>query len=189
MIITVEHLYGTSREIADRARTTIGLDEGTKEVSEKYMRKLYLCEHSPIRTQMYRIKFDGIPYWIAMHFCRHKNGAEHFVSTQRDDRAIDTSIPRDKKGQGELVKYEIVLNSQAIINISRKRLCSCADVKTRIAWKRALTELEKINPTLVNACVPDCVYRGHCYEHKTCGFHKSDIFKDMVEFYREGINE
>lgn len=186
MIITVEHLYGTNREIADRARTTIGLDEGTKEVSEKYMRKLYLCEHSPIRTQMYRIKFDGIKYCIAMHFARHKVGVEHFVSTQRGDR---TGVDRSERKQTDPVKYEMVLNPQAIINISRKRLCTCADVDARIAWKKALTELEKINPTLVSACVPDCVYRGHCYEHKTCGFHKSDIFKDMVEFYREGINE
>ena len=48
MKVTVTHLMGTNREIADYARTTIGLNGGDKEVSDEYMRKLYLCEHSPI---------------------------------------------------------------------------------------------------------------------------------------------
>lgn len=188
MEVTVQHLCGTNREIADRARTTIGLDEGTKEVSEKYMRRLFLCEHSPIRTQMYKIKFDGIPYWVAMHFVRHKIGVEHFVSTQRDDRVIDTSIPRSKKEQGELVKYEMVLNSQAIINISRKRLCNCASKETQLAWKKALEKLVEINPTLVSVCIPDCIYRGWCYEHKTCGYHKTQTYQILLNSYKKDIN-
>ena len=74
MKVTVTHLMGNNREIADYARTTIGLNGGDKEVSDKYMRKLYLCEHSPIRNQVYKIRFEGIPYYIGMHFARHKIG-------------------------------------------------------------------------------------------------------------------
>ena len=82
MKVTVTHLMGTNREIADYARTTIGLNGGDKKVSDEYMRKLYLCEHSPIRNQWYKIRFEDIPYCIGMHFARHKIGVEHFFSTQ-----------------------------------------------------------------------------------------------------------
>ena len=40
MKVTVTHLMGTNREIADYARTTIGLNGGDKKVSDEYMRKL-----------------------------------------------------------------------------------------------------------------------------------------------------
>ena len=186
MKVTVTQLMGTNREIADYARTTIGLNGGDKEVSDKYMRKLYLCEHSPIRNQWYKIRFEGIPYCTGMHFARHKVGIEHYFSTQRGDR---TGIARSERKQTDPVLYEMVLNTQAIITISRKRLCNCADKETIKAWKMALKELEKINPTLVSCCVGDCVYRGWCMEHKTCGYHKTDNFKVQLERYREGINE
>ena len=184
--ITVTHLMGNNREIADYARTTIGLGGGDKQVSDSYMRKLYLCEHSPIRNQWYKIRFENIPYCIGMHFARHKVGVEHYFSTQRSDR---TGIDRSERKQTDPVLYEMVANAQAIITISRKRLCSCADKDTRKIWKEVISELSKINPALASCCVPDCVYRGHCMEHKTCNFHKTDKFKEDLRLYREGINE
>lgn len=186
MKVTVTHLMGTNREIANYARTTIGLKGGDKEVSEEYMRKLYMCEHSPIRNQWYKIRFEDIPYSIGMHFARHKIGVEHFFSTQREDR---TGIDRNERKQTDKVLYEMVVNSQAIINISRKRLCSCADKDTVKAWQMALSELAKINYTLATCCVEDCVYRGHCMEHKSCGKHRTELFKYKLNAYREGINE
>ena len=185
MKVTVTHLMGNNREIADYARTTIGLNGGDKQVKDSYMRKLYLCEHSPIRNQVYKIRFEGIPYCIGMHFARHKVGVEHFFSTQRGDR---TGIDRSERKQTDAVLYEMVANAQAIITISRKRLCNCADKDTIKAWKMALEELKKINPTLVKACVPDCVYRGWCYEHKTCNYHLTGKFIKDVNEYRENIN-
>lgn len=104
----------------------------------------------------------------------------------RDDRAEynDGKIPdRETK-----VIMELHLNSQAIINISRKRLCYCAHIRTIKVWKAILEELNKVNPSLVKCCVKDCVYRGHCYEHKTCNYHNSDNFKKELEEYRKGIN-
>ena len=76
------------------------------------MRKLYLCEHSPIRNQWYKIRFEDIPYCIGMHFARHKIGVEHFFSTQRSDR---TGIDRSERKQTDPVLYEMVANAQAII--------------------------------------------------------------------------
>lgn len=186
--VTVQHFAGTPRQVADLARTTIGLEDGDKRVSESYMRKMYLCEHSPIRAEMYLITFENIPYWVVMHFARHKTGVEHFVSTQRDDRQIDIDVPRDKKGQGEPVRYRMLINAQAIITISRKRLCNGASPETIHSWKQALNKLEETNPMLRMCCVPDCIYRGWCYEHKSCGYHKKVGFRRRLGEYREGIN-
>jgi len=39
--ITVTDIGGTYRDVADAARTTIGLKEGKKEISESYMYKMW----------------------------------------------------------------------------------------------------------------------------------------------------
>ena len=49
--------------------------------------------------------------------------------------------------------------------------------------------LNNINPTLVSCCVADCVYMGHCMEHKSCNYHKTFAFKEELEMYRENINQ
>lgn len=183
--VSVVHVSGTSREVADRARTTIGLGEGDKPISDAYMRKLYLCEHSPTRIQQYRIKLENLPYWVSVHFVRHKIGIEHFVSTQRSDR---TNQNRNEKSQSEYVTHEMVLNPQAFITISRKRLCTCASPETRMVWYLILKELEKINKPLRDACVKDCIYRGWCYEHSSCGLHRGQRYRQELREYQDGIN-
>lgn len=182
--IKVMAQYGTDREVADRARTTIGLEPGNKEISPSYMRKLYLCEHSPIRIQSYIVRVEGIPSWIATHFTRHSVGVTPFIQTMRDDRGGDKEATRETP-----VIMELHLNIQAIINISRKRLCTCAHIRTIKVWRAIIEELGKVNPIIPTIAVPDCVYRGWCYEHKTCNLHKTKKFEDMLKKYREGINE
>ena len=56
------------------------------ETSNMTLEKIYKCEHSPIRTQMFWIEVLGIPSFASVHFVRHKIGVEHFVSTNREDR-------------------------------------------------------------------------------------------------------
>lgn len=182
--IKVMAQYGTDREVADRARTTIGLEPGDKEISPFYMRKLYLCEHSPIRIQSYIVRVEGIPSWIATHFARHNIGVTPFIQTMRDDRGGDKEATRETT-----VIMELHLNIQAIINISRKRLCTCTHIRTMKVWRAIIEELGKVNPIIPTIAVPDCVYRGWCYEHKTCNLHKTKKFEDMLKKYREGINE
>lgn len=182
--ITIEASFGTDRQVADRARTTIGLAPGDKEISQAYMRKLYLCEHSPIRLQSYIIRIEGIPTWIATHFSRHNVGVTPYIQSMRDDRAEYDEMPNRETP----VIMELHANTQAIINISRKRLCFCSHIRTIGVWKAVLEELAKVNPTLVSCCTRDCTYRGWCYEHKSCGYHKNEEFaKELLE-YRNGIN-
>ena len=174
------------RHIADAARTTINKEEGDGEPSSNWKRRMLLAEHSPIRKLKIEAKFENVLSWVSVHLVRHKYGIEHFVSTRRSDR-IGTN--RNKLTQDTLVDHEIEANAQAIINISRKRLCNQASKETREAWKLFLKELEKDEPELVLVCQPECLYRGFCPEIYSCGYHKTEKFKKELEEYRRGINE
>ena len=187
MKVELDHFSGTARQVADRARTTIGLPPGDKEIQPEYMRKLYLCEHSPIRIQQYLIRIENIPYSIAMHFVRHHNGVIPFVSTGRDDR-IDISQQESRDRDLIPVYMELMCNPQALINISRKRLCSCSHKNTIKTWFEVKSLMSQINEPLSRSMVKDCIYRGWCYEHKTCNYHLSNRFLLDLEDYRSGIN-
>lgn len=66
-----------------------------------------------------------------------------------------------------------VLNAEAIINMSHKRLCTKASLDTRAIWAQVVNAIRDIDPDLANHCVPQCVYCGFCSEPKGCGWIKS----------------
>ena len=173
------------QSVKNATMNTVGKSKGSYPTAE-YKRRLILCEHSPIRKLHFGFKFIGLKSWVSVHLTRHKLGIDHFVQTQRTDR---TGINRDIMPQGALVNHEVDANAQAIITVSRKRLCSGASLETREAWKAFLVKLKEVEPELVRSCVPDCVYRGHCYEFNTCGYHKTKAYQVALKEYREGINE
>ena len=74
---------GTWREVADAARTTIRREEGEGEPSSKWKKRILLAEHSPVRKLCFNWKWVDLPYWVSVHFVRHKFGIEHFVSAKR----------------------------------------------------------------------------------------------------------
>ena len=45
--------------------------------------KLFMSEHSPIRTIQYWVELQGIPSFVSTHLVRHKLGIEHFVESNR----------------------------------------------------------------------------------------------------------
>ena len=186
MKVEIKNTYGTWREIADAARTTIGMEAGEGEPKSSWKKRMLLAEHSPIRKLKISAKFTGLLSWVSVHFVRHKHGIEHWVQSQRTDR---TGRDRNELPQSELVDHEFEANAQAIINISRKRLCSLASPETRIAWSLFLAHIEKNNPELAVISVPDCIYRGHCYEYSSCGYHHTEDFKERLADYRAGVNE
>jgi hypothetical protein len=179
-------IRGSWRDVADSARTTINKEAGDKEPSSSWKRRMLLCEHSPIRQLFIKCKWYELKSWVSVHFVRHKFGIEHWVRTQRTDR---TGVNRDEIPQGSLVEHEFLADAQAMINISRKRLCNQASLETRQAWKEVLESISEEQPELYNACVPDCIYRGWCYEYKSCGYHITEDFKEKLKIYRNGINE
>jgi len=171
----------TWREVADAARTTIRMEEGTKEPSSAWKRKMLMAEHSPIRLIQFKWRWVNLKYWVSVHFVRHKIGIEHFVSTQRSDR---TGIDREEMPQGATVHHQCCANAQAIIFISRKRLCSQASLETRAAWRLVLEKIQQHEPELYSLCVPECVYRGFCPEFKSCGYSDTVAFQQELNRYR-----
>jgi len=181
MEVKILDTYGTWRQVADAARTTVGKEAGEGEPSSTWKRRILLAEHSPIRLLSFRWRWTDMPWWVQTHFTRHKFGVEWFVSTSREDR---TGVPRQGKAQDAPVNVEGLANAQAIINISRKRLCSMAAPETRLAWMMLLRELKQWEPELAAVCVPECVYRGHCYEFRGCGYGQTNTFFREWQKYR-----
>lgn len=177
-------LRGSWRDVADASRTTIGMEPGTGEPSSRWKKKILLAEHSPIRLIHIKWKWLGLKYWISVHFVRHKFGVEHFVRTQRTDR--NPSVNRDEAPQSALINHECEANAQAIINISRKRLCRKSNPETRKAWIAFLESIKHIEPELYSVCVPECIYRGFCPEIDSCGWvdNNKEVFEEMLRKYR-----
>lgn len=164
------------------ARSTIGKEGHGEYPSDKWKKQILLAEHSPIRCLRVRWKWIDLPYWVSVHLVRHKFGIEHWVSTQRTDR---TGIDRTEKTQDAPVTHECEANAQALINISRKRLCMQAAPETRRAWTEVKDEIAKDDPVLASVMVAECVYRGFCPEMKSCGYCNTPEYLDELERYRK----
>lgn len=161
---------GSWRAVADAARTTVHKAPGEGEPSDAWKRRMLLAQHSPIRQLMFRWRWVDLPYWVSVHLVRHKFGIEHWVSTQRTDR---TGVNRDELPQGALVTHECLANAEAIMFISRRRLCNQAARETHAAWHAVVESIRDVDPVLASCCVPECVYRGFCPEFKPCKYNFS----------------
>lgn len=164
------------------ARTTISREgEGTYP-SDSWKKNILLAEHSPIRKIKFSWKWTGLKSWVSVHFVRHWLGILHWVTTQRVDR---TGVDRDKSPQDTPVEHECEANAQALINISRRRLCSQASPETRKAWQEVKVEVEKNDPILASVMVKECIYRGFCPELYPCGYSETEAYKRELEEYRK----
>ena len=173
----------TWQDVKDATMNTIGKATGSYPASE-WKLKLIRAEHSPIRKMKFSWRWVNLPYWVSVHFVRHKIGIEHFVRSQRTDR---TGEDRTAKTQDAPVSHECECNGQALINISRKRLCSCASAETRAAWQMIKDEVAKCEPELAHCMVRECVYRGFCPEMFGCGYDKTEAFRKELEAYRSNV--
>lgn len=169
-------------EVLDAARSTVGKGPATKAPSAAWKKWILLAEHSPIRGLIVAWQWSDLPYWVSVHLVRHKIGIEHFVQSQRSDR---TGVARDKLPQDAPVTHRCTANAQAIISISRKRLCHKASVETREAWATFVAALAETEPELAAVCVPECIYRGFCPElSHTCGYAAGSEYYRRLEAYR-----
>ena len=120
---------------------------------------------------------------------RHHEGCEKFVHSQRGDRRAVLEeygvSSRDELPQGALNDMDMTANAQALINISRRRLCNCASVETREAWRQVIDELRKDDPVLAGKCVRECIYRGFCPEWmSSCRYSETLDYKLALARYR-----
>ena len=136
------------------------------------LEKIYECEHSPIRTQLFWIELYDIPSFVSVHFARHNIGVTHFVKTNRDDITgqLDSDINRLTP-----VNHAMLINAQALINMARKRLCHKAHEKTWDVMTEIRNKMLDVDVDLYMKLVPDCVYRGKCHELKPCGVYDESL--------------
>jgi len=181
MIIKWSEYRDVWRDVKRAARTTIGREGSGADPSEAWKKTILLAEHSPIRKIRFAWKWEDLRYWVSVHFVRHKHGIEHWVSTQRTDR---TNINRDDQPQSALVSHECEANAQALIFISRRRLCRQASPETREAWQAVRQEVAEYDPVLASVMVPECVYRGFCPEFTSCGYVNTEAYRNALQAYR-----
>lgn len=175
--------------VLNAARRTIGKEPLDKEPSDSWKAKILLAEHSPIRLLEFDWTWGDIKQWVTTHLVRHHEGCEKFVHTQRGDRRKlfeEYNVnSRDELPQGALNEMDMTANAQALINISRKRLCACASKETRQAWLEVKNRIREIDPVLASKMVPECLYRGFCPEWlNPCGYSETEAYKKALKEYR-----
>ena len=177
------------KRVLNADRRTIGKEPLDKEPSNSWKAKILLAEHSPIRLLEYEWTWKNIQQWVTTHLVRHHEGCEKFVHSQRGDRRAileEYNVnSRDELPQGALNDMDMTANAQALINISRKRLCSCASRETREAWQQVKAKIAEQDPILASKMVPECLYRGFCPEWiNSCGYSRTEKFRKDLEEYR-----
>lgn len=172
------------QDVKDSTMTTVGKQTG-KYPDSNWKKRLIMAEHSPIRRLKFYWKWVDLKTWVSVHMVRHKIGIEHWVKSQRSDR---TGIPRDELPQAQLIEHACEADAQALIFISRKRLCSNASPETREAWQAVKDEVAKVEPELASCMVRECVYRGFCPEFVSCSYDKTEEYQKELAEYRKGIN-
>lgn len=182
-IVRLDQVTSWKRAL-NAARRTIGKAPLAKEPSKSWEAKMLLAEHSPIRLVEFDWTWKDIMQWVTTHLVRHHEGCEKFVHSQRGDKIV-LPAPRNELPQGAPNDMDMTANAQAIINISRKRLCSCASKETREAWKQVVEAIREVDPVLADKCVPECLYRGFCPEFMNpCGYSKTKKFEEDLQRYR-----
>lgn len=167
------------QEIKNSAMFTMGKSEG-KYPSSEWKKRILLAEHSPVRDGYFILNCYEIPSFVIGHIVRHFNGVEKYVQSLRPDRAEYDEVPN----RNTLQNVRLRINFQAFINISRKRLCTCASPETRQFWNLVLETIKVYEPELYAVCHRECVYRGFCSEMNCCGYDKTEAFQKELEEYR-----
>lgn len=167
--------------------------------------KLYKYGHSPIRTQLFWIELKDIPLFVASQLVRSHVGVQFFQISKRIDRGgedfkeVCIDIMNNIDNPDSIIKISelptkfdryaptdlaFIINAEALINMSHKRLCNKASIETREIVGAIKEKIKTIDPELYKHLVPMCIYRGGiCSEPNSCGLNKSEIFKKMLENY------
>jgi len=140
---------------------------GNKVKSSISLETMYKVEHSPMRTQLFIIRMYSIPTFVSVHFVRHSLGITHFVGTNRDDRGGGENVDRDTP-----VDHMMLLNAEALVNLSKKRLCFKSHADTTKVMMDIKDGVALWDEDLAKRMVPQCIYRRGCHELKSCGFYR-----------------
>lgn len=161
MKTTIKNFNVNWLDIKNACRQTVSMGDSKLEPTSEWKRKLLICRHSPLRIGSVLWKSEDVPFYVMGHIVRHNVGCTPFVSTSREDR---TGIPRNERKQTDFVDMQMTANIEALINISERRLCTCADPITRKYWEAVLEAVKEYDEDIYFACVPQCVRCGGCVE-------------------------
>lgn len=193
----------------DRAYTaalrTQGKDSKGKIPSEKWEVRSLMAEHSQIKLVEYRISYKDLRQWVGVHLLRHPFVLPfiHSQRVDRDEERIKQAVGkvmqiisedlksdpdfnlRDFRFQGETNDQDFYVNAQSLINISRKRLCTCASEETRYAWQIVKDAIKEFDPMMAHCMVRQCIYRGFCPEMRpACKYADTAKFREELKKYR-----
>lgn len=169
--VTAEHV--TSWDLAYELALATEGKVPTKSPDAVWISKMLMAEHSPLRSKLYKIRIENCPTYVWTHFVRHKIGVEWFIQSQRDDRS-NNPVPRADMPQGSPNNGVMLINAQALINISRKRLCNKASAETQEVWRAVYRAVKAIDPLMASYMRAECTYRGSCPEIRPCFKTKKD---------------
>ena len=183
-------------EIKNACRKTISMKDSSIEPGSDWKRKLLLAEHSPLRHSLITVDIEDVPFYVMGHLVRHSVGVTPYVGTSREDR---TGIDRSERRQTDLVSMRLDMNIQALINISRKRLCNQADRQTQIVWLEVIKAIAEYDQDIAWACVPEGIRSCGCPEKfgdcRLCPsvlkkMPKEDLFEmeNRYDFYNDHRN-
>lgn len=161
MKVTIKDFNVDWMDIKNACRETINMGDSKVAPTEEWKKKLLIARHSPLRIGNILYDIEDIPYYVMGHLVRHHVGVTPFVGTSREDR---TGVKREERRQTDLVSMQLLVDVEALLNISAKRLCQCADKETIKVWKAVLEATKELDPTLYWACVPSGIERGGCPE-------------------------
>lgn len=171
MKTTIKNFNVNWLDIKNACRQTVSMGDSKLEPTSEWKRKLLICRHSPLRIGSVLWKSEDVPFYVMGHIVRHNVGCTPFVSTSREDR---TGIPRNERKQTDFVNMQMTANIEALINISERRLCTCADPTTRKYWEAVLEAIREYDEDVFWACVPQCIRCGACVEpFSNCKFYEN----------------
>ena len=151
----------------------------------KHMDELLDALRKDVHERMveYDIYLYDIPSFVATHLVRHHVCCEKFVVTNREDRR---NINPEEVNRLTPVDMMMTCNAQPLINISRKRLCTCASKETRDVWQAVKNAIAEIDPVMARMMCRECIYRGLCPEMSPCGFVYSKKYEEELAEYLKG---
>lgn len=152
------------------ALNTMGKQYTGEQITQEWKRKILFAGHSPIRTLMFTIKME-VPYFVSVHFVRHKFGVEHYVQSQRNDR--QSKYKREDQSQAAVVTHIMDVNAAELIQIAQMRLCRKAYAPTRMVMREIVKCVLWYNPEFYDVLKPKCFVWGRCNEFNSCGLVKT----------------
>jgi peptidyl-prolyl cis-trans isomerase D len=115
----------------------------------------------------------GVPFDSIAKKYNQTGEAQWITSSQYERATLDDNN----------LKFINTINAQAVIQISRLRLCNAAWKETVDCWRQILSAINDIDPSVPSWCCPRCVQMGACPERKCCNFIHTDGYEEWRTRY------